>query len=65
MKQFATWFTHGVTGGAKLRKAIYTAKTGVEVLDQVNAFFADEPMEATQDPEDAPTAFPETALVCD
>jgi tRNA-dihydrouridine synthase B len=40
MKQFATWFTHGVAGGAKLRKAIYQAQTGAEVLSQVDAFFA-------------------------
>jgi tRNA-dihydrouridine synthase B len=39
MKQFATWFTHGVAGGAKLRVAIYHAKTGAEVLAQVDAFF--------------------------
>ena len=35
MKQFATWFTHGVPGGAKLRAAIYQARTGAEVLAQV------------------------------
>jgi len=40
MKQFATWFTHGVAGGAKLRAAIYHARTGVEVLLQVDSFFA-------------------------
>jgi hypothetical protein len=39
MKQFATWFTHGVAGGAKLRAAIYQARTGAEVLSQVDAFF--------------------------
>jgi hypothetical protein len=39
MKQFATWFTHGVAGGAKLRTAIYHARTGAEVLAQVDAFF--------------------------
>jgi nifR3 family TIM-barrel protein len=39
MKQFATWFTHGVAGGAKLRAAIYHARTGAEVLAQVDAFF--------------------------
>jgi tRNA-dihydrouridine synthase B len=66
MKQFATWFTHGVPGGAKLRKAIYTAKTGVEVLEKVNAFFAEGPdTGAPHEQEVAPTAFPETALVCD
>ncbi|WP_420818749.1 tRNA dihydrouridine synthase DusB [Occallatibacter savannae] len=63
MKQFATWFTHGVPGGAKLRKAIYTAKTGAEVLDQVNAFFADPP--AGAEAEIAPVAFPDSELVCD
>ena len=63
MKQFATWFTHGVPGGSKLRKAIYTAKTGVEVLDQVNAFFANQP--AAPDLESTPTRFPESELVCD
>ncbi len=40
MKQFATWFTHGVAGGAKLRAAIYQSRTGEEVLSQVDAFFA-------------------------
>ncbi len=39
MKQFASWFTHGVPGGAALRKAIYDAKTGVEILGSVEAFF--------------------------
>jgi tRNA-dihydrouridine synthase len=40
MKQFATWFTHGVAGGAKLRASIYHARTGAEVLAQVDAFFS-------------------------
>lgn len=40
MKQFASWFTHGVPGGAALRKAIYEAKTGAGVLDAVEGFFA-------------------------
>jgi tRNA-dihydrouridine synthase B len=39
MKQFASWFTHGVPGGAKLRAPIYQAKTGAAVLEQVDAFF--------------------------
>jgi tRNA-dihydrouridine synthase B len=39
MKQFASWFTHGVPGGAALRKAIYEAKSGAEILGQVEAFF--------------------------
>ena len=39
MKQFASWFTHGVPGGAALRKAIYEAKSGAEILGRVEAFF--------------------------
>lgn len=40
MKQFASWFTHGVPGGATLRREIYEAKRGAEVMDRVDAFFA-------------------------
>ena len=39
MKQFATWFTHGVPGGAKLRAAIYHARSGADVLAEVERFF--------------------------
>jgi len=39
MKQFASWFTHGVPGGATLRKAIYDSKAGPEILKNVEAFF--------------------------
>ena len=39
MKQFASWFTHGVPGGAALRKAIYESKSDVEVLSKVEQFF--------------------------
>jgi tRNA-dihydrouridine synthase B len=39
MKQFASWFTHGIPGGAALRKAIYEAKSGAEILGRVNEFF--------------------------
>jgi tRNA-dihydrouridine synthase B len=39
MKQFASWFTHGVPGGASLRKAIYEAKSGAEILGSVEEFF--------------------------
>jgi tRNA-dihydrouridine synthase B len=39
MKQFASWFTHGVPGGAALRKAIYEAKSGGEILNNVEEFF--------------------------
>jgi len=39
MKQFASWFTHGVPGGAGLRKAIYESKSAVEILGKVEEFF--------------------------
>ena len=39
MKQFASWFTHGVPGGATLRKAIYEAGTEGEILKRVEDFF--------------------------
>lgn len=39
MKQFASWFTHGVPNGSQLRKSVYEAKTGPEVLARVEEFF--------------------------
>jgi nifR3 family TIM-barrel protein len=39
MKQFASWFTHGVPSGAALRKAIYEAKSAPEILERVVEFF--------------------------
>ena len=39
MKQFASWFTHGVANGAHLRKAIYESKTGESILSAVEQFF--------------------------
>jgi nifR3 family TIM-barrel protein len=73
MKQFATWFTHGVAGGAKLRAAIYQARTGAEVLSQVDAFFmaqlaiqAESGSELAAAPEDdAGEMFPVGMNVCD
>ncbi len=72
MKQFATWFTHGVPGGAKLRAAIYRARTGAEVLAEVDGFFmlrlegsTDGEIDAGAEPADWTQAFPEAALICD
>ncbi len=74
MKQFASWFTHGVPGGAKLRGAIYQARTGAAVLAQVDAFFEAQiaagpetaTAEADQEAEsDAALSFPEATMVCD
>ncbi len=39
MKQFASWFTHGVPGGAHLRKEIYESKSAPEILMRVEDFF--------------------------
>jgi nifR3 family TIM-barrel protein len=39
MKQFATYFTHGIRNGSKLRTEIYQTKETHEVLDCVDAFF--------------------------
>jgi hypothetical protein len=39
MKQFATYFTHGVQGGAKLRASIYHAHEPDEILGLVDEFF--------------------------
>ena len=39
MKQFASWFTHGVPGGAVLRREIFDCKRGAEVMTKVEAFF--------------------------
>lgn len=39
MKQFASWFTHGVHNGSQLRKTIYHAKSEQEILENVDRFF--------------------------
>ena len=41
MKQFATYFTHGVRGGAQLRTSIYHAREATAILDLVDEFFAE------------------------
>jgi nifR3 family TIM-barrel protein len=39
MKQFATYFTHGIRNGSKLRADVYHAHEAQEILDRVDAFF--------------------------
>jgi tRNA-dihydrouridine synthase B len=39
MKQFATYFTHGVRHGARLRASIYKAQEAVGILGLVDEFF--------------------------
>jgi len=72
MKQFATWFTHGVPGGAKLRASIYHAHTGNEVLAQVEQFFTARletgdhaESEPVSHSENEPAGLPDAFLVCD
>jgi tRNA-dihydrouridine synthase B len=40
MKQFATYFTHGVRNGGELRQSVHHSHTAAEILDCVDAFFA-------------------------
>jgi nifR3 family TIM-barrel protein len=42
MKQFATYFTHGVRNGSKLRTEIYRAQEVARILDIVDAFFGEQ-----------------------
>lgn len=42
MKQFATYFTHGVRNGSKLRTEIYHQKDTLDVLHSVDSFFSQE-----------------------
>jgi len=69
MKQFATWFTHGVPGGAKLRKTIYEARTGAAVLAKVDEFFLNRQETGTEaEPDEEDERMPlscESELVCD
>lgn len=39
MKQFVSWFTHGVVNGSALRKAVYSAEDGPAILASVEQFF--------------------------
>ena len=41
MKQFATYFTHGIRGGAQLRANIYRAQEASGILELVDEFFAE------------------------
>jgi hypothetical protein len=40
MKQFASLFTHGVRNGAELRHKVHHAQSAPQILDVVDAFFA-------------------------
>jgi tRNA-dihydrouridine synthase B len=40
MKQFATYFTHGVRNGGELRQQVHHSHSAAEILDRVDAFFS-------------------------
>lgn len=42
MKQFATYFTHGVRNGSRLRAAVYQAQRPEQILELVDEFFSRE-----------------------
>ena len=46
MKQFATYFTHGLRNGAQLRATIYKSHEPREIVGLVEEFFAAEPVPA-------------------
>jgi hypothetical protein len=46
MKQFATYFTHGVRHGSQLRASIYHEHEPAAILDMVDRFFEAEPVTA-------------------
>ena len=39
MKQFASWFTHGVRNGTELRRQVQSARETGEVIERVDTFF--------------------------
>jgi tRNA-dihydrouridine synthase B len=39
MKQFASWFTHGVRNGAELRRSVQSSRRVEEVIERVDEFF--------------------------
>jgi len=40
MKQFATYFTHGVRNGGELRQQVHHSHSATEILSRVDAFFS-------------------------
>src|SRR5579862_3015054 len=48
MKQFATYFTHGIRNGSQLRASIYHAHSTAEILGMVDAFFERELVQDTE-----------------
>lgn len=51
MKQFATYFTHGIRNGSKLRTEVYRAHEIPQILDVVDRFFGDQLCQPVNEPE--------------
>jgi nifR3 family TIM-barrel protein len=51
MKQFTTWFTHGVRNGSHLRAAIYHSKETAEIMTNVDRFFEEQLREPAEEPQ--------------
>jgi tRNA-dihydrouridine synthase B len=65
MKQFASYFTHGVRNGARLRADIYHAREPVQIAGLVDRFFEHELRQEEQGiPPDLPPE-PAPVLTCD
>src|SRR3984893_9124911 len=66
MKQFASWFTHGVPGGGAVRKQIFDSKNGPAVLNAIEAFFASRHEPSSEDfIEDSETTLEALGAGCD
>jgi tRNA-dihydrouridine synthase B len=70
MKQFASWFTHGVAGGSKLRQQIFQSKAGQAILEAVDEFFTTRLSYPATESElldselESSEAYPVSALAC-
>jgi tRNA-dihydrouridine synthase len=58
MKQFASWFTHGIPGGSTLRKQIFESKDGNAVLAAVEQFFETRHILSQREPELVASSYP-------
>jgi tRNA-dihydrouridine synthase B len=65
MKQFASWFTHGVPGGSTLRKQIFEAKNGPTVLSAIEYFFESRANQPESAPETTEEPLLAAAAYCD
>jgi tRNA-dihydrouridine synthase B len=65
MKQFASWFTHGIPGGGALRRQIFEARSGDAVLDAVERFFSGKIERSDEEPVHAEMSLEVLGQGCD